>query len=146
MNLISTWKKNSLPKKLKPFWSSHRVSTIRMAAPLPTVGQLLPEAIAADSEAPCNYSCQSDQPKLWQSAAPRGWPLIFHSKSSIAFWNSREWLPDDQQQGLKLGLKLELSLLTNKLLWVYLLRIKCGAWILFRSVQQFKMLKFRQAK
>ena len=142
-------KKLSLPKKLKcikPFWSSHRVSIIRMAAPLPAAGQLLPEAIAADSEAPCNYACQSDQPKLCQSAAPRGWPLIFHSKSSIAFWNSREWLPDDQQQGLKLGLKLELSLLTNKLLWVYLPRIKCGAWILFRSVQQFKDAKIQASK
>ena len=60
--------------------------------------------------------------------------------SQIVFWNSLlEWLPDDQQR-LKLGLKLELCSLTNGLQRFYLLRkprIKfnklCWVWILFRT-------------
>ena len=127
-------------KAIKPFWLSNWVSLARVVACFPKVSLSLPAAPAADSKTPCVCASPSDQPKLCWSAAPSAWPLILQSKSSIVFSNSLlEWLPDDQH-GLKLGLKLELCLLTNWLYKFYLFwnpRIKfnklCGVWILFRT-------------
>ena len=127
-----TWKKSDLLlpdiyKTLNPFWISNWVSITRVVARFPQASLLLPLPACRDCqnlETPCIWSHLSlfNQPKLCRSSAPRAWPLILQSKPLIVLWSSlREWLPNDKQ-GLELGLKLELCLLTNRLKRLYLLR------------------------
>ena len=51
---------------------------------------------------------------------PKSLPFILHSNSSITFYNSLQWFPDDRQ-GLKLGLKLKICNLINEFYWFNLL-------------------------
>ena len=95
-------------------------------------------------------SCAGELP----GAAPRAWPLIVQSKALIVFWNSLwEWLPDDQQ-GLELGLKLELCSLTHAMVpWVVevlsapkpqnKVQFSLCLWSLILSLFLFRMPKLR---
>ena len=62
----------------------------RVTATLRKPSRSRPAATAAEKETPlaCACVCPSDLPKLCLRAAPRAWPLILPSKTSITFWNS----------------------------------------------------------
>ena len=63
----------------------------------------------ASQSRPCVCACQTNQPKLCWSTAPRAWPLILQSNPSTVFSNSLlEWLPDETTSTGLQGLKLEL--------------------------------------
>ena len=130
----------SLPKiykSLKPRWIFNGVNITRVVACFLQASLSWPAATAAYLETPCVYSCQSYQPKLWWSAAPRALPLILQPIPLIVFWNSlREWLPDDWQS-LKLELKTW-TLPSDKRVVEVLSALKsrnhlCWVWILFKT-------------
>ena len=109
------WEKKSdlwLPdiyKALRHFWLLNWVSIARVAAHFPQASRSLPVATASNLVTPCVCACQSNQPKLCWSTAPRAWPLILQSNPSTVFSNSLlEWLPDETTSTGLQGLKLEL--------------------------------------
>ena len=75
-------------KALKSCWILNWVSIARVVACFPQESLSRPAATAADSEKPCVCARLSYLRKQSQRAAPRAWPLILSSNSSITFRNS----------------------------------------------------------
>ena len=118
-------KKTYHNQKFTKHWLSNWVSIARVAAflSISKVSLLLPTAVASNWETPCVCPCQSDQPRICWSAAPRD--QNFQMPSGIDVGRNGQitsW-------GLNFGPKLTSASWTAKCHKIKL----CGVWVLLRQ-------------